>query len=86
MVKDEDGYVPPSVAARFLVGEFADEKGRSYLMIVNKDLTYSFRFDIKFKREVHNVLRINPYSGRGEPFQGEQNWLAPGGGILLRVE
>jgi hypothetical protein len=55
-------------------------------MIVNKDLTYSFRFDIKFKREAHNVLRINPYSGRAEPFKGEQNWLAPGGGILLRVE
>ena len=86
MVKDEDQYVPPSVAARFLVGEFEDEKGRSYLMIVNKDLTYSFRFDIEFKREVHNVVRINPYSGRAEPFRGEQNWLAPGGGILLRVE
>ncbi len=86
MVKDEDGYVPPSVAARFLVGEFEDAKGRSYLMIVNKDLTYSFRFDIDFKQEVHNVMRINPYSGRAEPFRGEQNWLAPGGGILLRVE
>jgi hypothetical protein len=86
MVKDEDGYVPPSVAARFLVGEFEDGKGRSYLMIVNKDLTYSFRFDIEFKPEVHNVMRVNPYSGRAEPFGSEQNWLAPGGGILLRVE
>jgi hypothetical protein len=86
MVKDEDGYVPPSIAARFLVGEFEDGKGRSYLMIVNKDLTYSFRFDIEFKPEVHNVMRVNPYSGRAEPFGSEQNWLAPGGGILLRVE
>lgn len=54
-------------------------------MIVRKNLTYSFRFDIEFKREVHNIVRINPYSGRAEPFRGEQNWLAPGG-ILLRVE
>lgn len=86
MVKDEDQYVPPSVAARFLVGEFEDEKGRPCLMIVNKDLTYSFRFDIEFKRAVHNIVRINPYSGQAEPFSGEQNWLAPGGGILLRVD
>jgi hypothetical protein len=86
MVKDEDQFVPPSVAARFLVGEFEDDRGRSYLMIVNKDLTYSFRIDIEFKRDVHAVMRINPYSGRAEPFEGEQNWLAPGGGVLLRLD
>jgi hypothetical protein len=56
------------------------------MMIVNKDLTYSFRFDIEFKRKVHRILRINPYTGQEEPFTGEQNWLAPGGGILLRIE
>jgi len=86
MVKDEDGYVPPSVAARFLIGEFEDEKGATYLMVVNKDLTYSFRFDIEFARKVNHVLRINPYSGQEEPFSGEQNWIAPGGGVLLRLE
>jgi hypothetical protein len=86
MVKDEDGYVPPSVAARFLIGEFEDEKGRAYIMLVNKDLTYSFRFNIEFAQEVHRILRINPYSGQEEPFSGEQNWIAPGGGVLLRLE
>jgi hypothetical protein len=86
MVKDEDGYVPPSVEARFLIGEFENENGGTYMMIVNKDLTYSFRFDIEFKRKVHRILRINPYTGQEEPFTGEQNWLAPGGGILLRIE
>jgi hypothetical protein len=29
---------------------------------------------------------INPYSGREELFRGEQNWLASGRGVLLRVE
>jgi hypothetical protein len=86
MVKDEDGYVPPSVEARFLIGEFENENRGTYMMIVNKDLTYSFRFDIEFKRKVHRILRINPYTGQEEPFTGEQNWLAPGGGILLRIE
>jgi len=86
MVKDEDQYVKPSVQARFLVGEFEDDRGRSYLLLVNKDLAYSFRFDIEFNRDVHKVVKISPYSGEEEEFEGEQNWLAPGGGVLLRVE
>jgi hypothetical protein len=86
MSKDEDEYTPPSVAARFLTGEFVDEAGRVYLMIVNKDLTYSFKFDIEFRRPVGALRRVNPYTGAEEPFEGEQNWLAPGGGILIRVD
>ena len=86
MEKDEDHFERPSVAARFLVGEFQDEQGRAWLMIVNKDLVYSFRFDMHFKRPVKTITRINPYSGREERFGGEANWLQPGGGVLLRVE
>jgi len=85
-VKDEDQYVKPSVQARFLVGEYQDDRGRPYLMIVNKDLTYSFRFDIEFSREVHKVVKISPYTGAEENFEDEQSWLAPGGGVLLRLE
>jgi len=85
MVKDEDQYVAPPVAARFLVGEFEDDGGHTFLMIVNKDLTYSFKFEIDFKRPVGTIQRINPYTGLPEPFEGEQNWLAPGGGILLQL-
>jgi len=86
MTKDEDQFVPPAVAARFLVGEFEDDAGHAYLMIVNKDLTYSFQFEIEYKRAVQSVKRVNPYSGATEPFTGEQNWVAPGGGVLLLVE
>ena len=86
MVKDEDQYVAPPVAARFLVGEFEDGQGQTFLMIVNKDLRYSFKFDIDFKRDVKRIQRINPYTGQAEPFEGEQNWLAPGGGVLLQLD
>jgi hypothetical protein len=86
MVEDEDQYTAPSVAARFLVGEFEDDQGRRYLMIVNKDLIYSFRFDIDFKAHVGDIMRINPYSGREEPLSDEQNWLALGGGVLLKMK
>jgi hypothetical protein len=86
MIKDEDQFVPPAVQARFLVGEFHDMRGRDYLMIVNKDIGHSFQFVLDFRAGERKLWRINPYSGQEEAFGFEQNWLAPGGGVLLRVE
>ena len=86
MNKDEDGFVPPSVAARFLVGEFADETARPYIMLVNKDLTYSFQFEIDYREPVRRAWRINPYTGHEEILEGEQMWIAPGGFALIRIE
>src|SRR5262245_7318191 len=42
-------YVEPPVEARFLVGELADEQGRPYLMLVNKDLASSFQYRIELR-------------------------------------
>jgi hypothetical protein len=55
-------------------------------MIVNKDLSNSFRFSIQLKKEGGKLMRISPYSGRAEPFGREMDWLGPGAGVLLRVE
>ena len=74
------------VTARFLVGEFDDEQGQPYLLIVNKNLHTSFRFAVQLKQGGRRLLRVSPYSGNEEPFGGEMNWLAPGGGVLLRIE
>ena len=79
-------YVRPPVMARFLVGEFEDPAGRPYLMLVNKDLNNSFQFRLRTKPEGRKLFRISPYSGREEPFGREMDWLAPGGGVLLRLE
>jgi len=86
MNKDEDGFVPPSVAARFLVGEFADETARPYVMLVNKDLTYSFQFEIEYREPVRRAWRMNPYTGQEEELEGEQMWISPGGAVLIRLE
>lgn len=79
-------YVRPPVAARFLTGEFEDEQGRPYLMLVSKDLNNSFRFNIHLKQQGRKLMRISPYSGKEEPFGREMDWLAPGAGVLLRIE
>ena len=74
------------VAPRFLVGEFEDGQGKPYFMIVNKDLANSFQFAVELKRSGAKLARISPYSGKPEPFGREMDWLAPGAGVLLRVE
>ena len=55
------------------------------VMIVNKDLVYSFRFDVRLRLPGASIVRVSPYTGAEEPLDGEQPWLAPGGGVLLRV-
>jgi hypothetical protein len=79
-------YVTPPVAGRFLIGEFEDQQGRPYLMLVNKDLRHSFRFTIQLRQPGRTLIHISPYSGKEEPFGREMDWLAPGAGTLFRIE
>jgi len=79
-------YVEPPVQARFLIGEFTDAEGRPYLMLVNKDLSNSFRYRIELKKPNAKLIHISPYSGQEEPFGREMDWVAPGAGHLFRIE
>lgn len=65
-----------------LVGEFENEAGQGYALVVNKNLHYSTRFDIALKSN-EPLRMINPYTGNPEAWAGENNWLAPGQGMLL---
>jgi hypothetical protein len=78
--------IGPAVLGRFLLGEYEDLHGHAYLMLVNKDLSHSFHFHIRLKQADQKLFRISPYTGHEEPFGGEMDWLAPGAGVLLRVE
>jgi hypothetical protein len=77
--------VIPPVQGRFLVGEFTDETGRPYLMLVNKDLKNSFRYRIDLRKPA-KLIHVSQYSGREEPFGYEMDWIAPGAGHLFRLE
>jgi len=79
-------YMVPPVQGRFLVGEFVDETGRPYLMLVNKDLNNSFRYSIKLRKKDGTLRHISQYSGQEEGFGYEMDWVAPGAGHLFRVE
>lgn len=77
--------VTPPVQGRYLIGEFKDQSGRSYLMLVNKDLNNSFRYRIDLKKP-GKLIHISQYSGAEEPFGREMDWIAPGAGHLFRIE
>jgi hypothetical protein len=79
-------HVRSPASGRFLIGEFADGSNRPYFLIVNKDLRNSFQFQIQLKQEGRRLIRVSPYSGQEESFGREMDWLAPGAGILFRVE
>ncbi|MCC7237447.1 MAG: hypothetical protein IT163_19220 [Bryobacterales bacterium] len=71
---------------RLLVGEFEDGQGRPYFMIVNKDLSNSFQFTVHLREQGRKLIRVSNYSGQEAPFGGENDWIAPGAGILFRVQ
>jgi hypothetical protein len=72
-------------AGSFVIGEFQSSAGQPYIMVVNKDMQHSVSFSIKFKAP-GKVLRTSPYSGAAQPVGSEDNWLAPGQGVLLSLD
>ena len=79
-------YQDPPVPAEYLIGEFRGANGHPFLMIVNKSLKYSMRYEIELKNENEHLVLISPYTGQLMSFAGEMNWLAPGAGALLEVK
>jgi hypothetical protein len=70
----------------FAVGDFTHSDGTRYVMIVNKDLAKSRYCAPEFRRASERLRMVSPYTGKPIPFEGEQSWLAPGQGVLLKVQ
>jgi len=69
----------------FVVGEFEAPDARRYVMVVNKSLRESAAFHIRFKWP-GQIMQVNAYTGVVCPWAGENNWLAPGQGMLLCLQ
>jgi hypothetical protein len=67
-----------------LIGEFVDNEGKPYAMIVKKNMQSSVSFDVQFKKK-GKVMLHSQFNKEIAHFEGEQKWLAPGCGILLTV-
>ena len=80
-VKNHDGTTP-----NVLIGELTDPSGANYVMVVNKDLSYSINVAMTFKTTPKSMHEFGRWSGKLEPWTGENAWLAPGEGVLMKVE
>jgi hypothetical protein len=81
----DKSFIKNIPGGEYLVGEFTHADGSKYVMIVNKDVKKSRYLQIEWNKQPKDIQLISNYSGQPTPFVGEQCWLAPGDGILLKV-
>jgi hypothetical protein len=77
------GAVTPGI----MVGEFTDETGTDYVMLVNLSLERSA--NVKFETAKQHTARrtISAEDGRLTPLDGQHgHWLTAGQGVLIRLE
>ncbi len=70
----------------FMAGDFTHQDGTRYLMIVNKDVLKSHVCGPQYRKAPRRVRHVSAFTGGLAPYEGEGVWLAPGSGVLLRVE
>ncbi|MBE6364198.1 MAG: hypothetical protein E7053_00435 [Lentisphaerae bacterium] len=68
----------------FLVGEFTDDNGDNWVMIVNLDLQKTANFRCEFNGNLQ-LQHFNSYTGTLYPPQVSDSWLRPGQGKLYKV-
>ena len=70
----------------WLVGDFTHSDQSRYALIVNKDLAKPRPVSVQFRHPPKTLKHISPYNGSLITFEGEYVWLAPGQGVLLKLE
>ncbi len=75
-----------NIGGEFAVGDFTHSNGARYVMLVNKNLLKSIPCQPQFRLPLKSVKFISPYTGQAGAYAGEQVWLAPGHGVLLKLE
>jgi hypothetical protein len=55
-------------------------------MVVNKDLAKSHHCSPQFRTAPNQLRHVSAYTGQLLPFEGEYTWLAPGQGVLLKLD
>jgi hypothetical protein len=74
-----------SISGEMAVGDFTHADGTRYVMALNKDLKKSRPCAVQFRVAPKKVELVSAYTGQLVPFEGEQIWLAPGQGALLKI-
>lgn len=81
----DDQSLVKAVAGPILVGDFTHEDGTRYVLCVNKDFAANLPCHPQFREPVKVLQMVSPYTGQLTAYEGEQTWLAPGQGVLLKL-
>ena len=81
----DDKSLVEKIAGPMLVGDFTHENGDQYIMVVNKSFDASTTCHPKFRTPIKALEMVSPYGGNLIAYEGEQCWLAPGQGVLLKL-
>lgn len=70
-----------------MIGEFRDEKGRDYAMLVNLSLAHSANIKITTAKTYQTKMVISAEDGRLVPLdETNGHWLPAGHGVLIKLE
>ena len=72
--------------ANLMAGDFTHEDGSRWVMVVNRDVVRSHYCAPTFRTAPDKIQKLNSYHGQLTSFEGEDRWLAPGQGVLLKIE
>jgi hypothetical protein len=82
----DDASLVKAINGPILVGDFTHAAdGTRYVLCVNKDINANTTCHPQFREPVKKLEVVSPYSGNLTPYEGEQMWLAPGQGVLLKL-
>ncbi len=82
----ETNLVKSLPKGEFVVGDFTHADGTRYVLIVNKSLKASVQPAPQFNSSFKAVKYVSPITGETKKFSSWCYWLAPGQGVLLRLE
>lgn len=82
----ETNLVKSLPAGEWVVGDFTGEGGARYVMVVNKNLKTSATCVPEFNAAPKSVQYVSAITGEIKPFPTPYYWLAPGQGVLLKLE
>lgn len=82
----DDNSLLRSGSPDFMAGDFTHTDGSRYVLVVNRNLSTSRHCQPEFRNSPKSIHMISPYIGEQMNFAGEHLWLAPGQGVLLRLE